>query len=126
MRKQKHTEIAVFKSFLKWIRKSGNVDAMHVFTKILKSAFALLMLFACGVCWWHLSPRWTSFECMNNLDNAVALLQALVFTIHSDKSQLITTQKMTLLAFVIDSTMTLKLTEIELAKIFTLCEDVII
>ena len=63
---------------------------------------------------------------MNNLDNAVALLQALVFTIHSDKSQLITTQKMTLLAFVIDSTMTLKLTEIELAKIFTLCEDVII
>lgn len=63
---------------------------------------------------------------MNNLDNAVALLQALVFTIHSDKSQLITAQKMTLLAFVIDSTMTLKLTEIELAKIFTLCEDVII
>lgn len=63
---------------------------------------------------------------MNNLDNAVALLQALVFTIHSDKSQLITTQKMTLLAFVIDSTMTLKLTEIELTKIFTLCEDVII
>lgn len=72
---------------------------MHVFTKILKSAFALLMLFACGVCWWHLSPRWTSFECMHNLDNVVALLQALVFTIHSDKSQLITTQKMTLFSF---------------------------
>ena len=41
-------------------------------------------------------------ECMHNLEDTVALLQALGFTIHPEKSQLIKTQKMTYLGFVID------------------------
>ena len=54
------------------------------------------------------------------------MLQALGFTIYPDKSQLTPIQKMRFLGFVIDSTkMTLKLTQNEKNKIFTLCEEVI-
>ena len=62
---------------------------------------------------------------MHNLEDTVALLQALGFTIHPDKSQLIPTQKIRLLGFVIDSlNMTSKLTENKRKKIFTFCEEV--
>ena len=104
-------------------------DAMRVFTKILKPSFALLRKFG------HLSMGYVDdpylqgenfLECLHNLEDTVALLQALGFTIDPDKSQLIPTQKMTFLGFVIDSMeMTLKLTENKQNKIFTLREEVI-
>ena len=93
---------------------NGYADAMPVFTKFLKPPFALLRKLG------HLSVVYVDdiylqgkrfLECMHNLDHTVALLQALGFTIHVDKPQLITTQMMTLLSFVIDSTMTVKLAE---------------
>ena len=63
---------------------------------------------------------------MHNLEDTVALLQALCFTIHPDKSQLIPTQKITFLGILIDSTkITLKLTKNKQNKIFTLCKEVI-
>ena len=66
------------------------------------------------------------FECMHNLEDTVALSQALDFTIHPDKSQLMPTQKMTFLGFVIDSTkMILKLSENKQKNTFALCEEVI-
>ena len=108
---------------------NGYADAMRVFTKILKPPFALLRKFG------HLSVVYVDdtylqgenfLECMHNLEDRVALLQAFGFTIRPDKSQLIPTQKMTFLGFVIDSTkMTLKLTENKQNKIFTICEEVI-
>ena len=65
-------------------------------------------------------------ECMHNFEDTMALLQALDFTIHADKPQLIPTQKMTFSGFVIDSKKTsLKLTENKQNRIFTLCEEVI-
>ena len=65
-------------------------------------------------------------ESMHKLEDTVALLQALCFTIHPDKSQLIPTQKITFLGILIDSTkITLKLTKNKQNKIFTLCKEVI-
>ena len=84
---------------------NGYADAMPVFTKFLKPPFALLRKLG------HLSVVYVDdtylqgksfLECMHNLDHTVA---------HVDKPQLITTQMMTLLGFVIDSTMTIKLAE---------------
>ena len=58
---------------------------------------------------------------MHNLENTVALLQPLGFTINPDQLQLIPTQKMTCLGLVIDSTtMTLKLKLIQLEKVLVL------
>ena len=69
---------------------------MRVFTKILKPPFALLRKLG------HLSVVHVDgtylqgenvLECMHNREDTVALLEALGFTIHPDKSQLIPTQK---------------------------------
>ena len=90
-------------------------NVMRVFTNVLKPLFALLRKLG------HLPvayvddihPQDENFlESVYNLEDIVAQLQALDLTIHPDKSQLIPTQKMKFLGFVIDSTkMTLKLTE---------------
>ena len=86
---------------------NGYSDAMRVFTKILKLPFTLLRKFG------HFSAVYVDdtylqgenlFECMHNLEDTVALFQALGFIIHHEKSQLIPTQKTTFLGFVIDST----------------------
>ena len=64
-------------------------------------------------------------ECMHNLEDTVALLQALGFIKHPDKLKIIPIQKITILGFVIDpAEMALKLTENEQKKIPTLCEEV--
>ena len=64
-------------------------------------------------------------ECMHNLEDTVALLQALGFIKHPDQLQIIPIQKITILGFVIHPTeMTVKLTENEKKKILTLCEEV--
>ena len=41
-------------------------------------------------------------QCMHNLEDTVAVIQTLGFTIHLDKSQLIPTQKIRFLGFAID------------------------
>ena len=78
---------------------------LRVFTKRLKLPFALLRKFE------HLSVVYVDdtylqgenfLECIHNLEDTVALLQALGFTIHPDKSQLLPIQKMAFLGFVID------------------------
>ena len=64
-------------------------------------------------------------ECMHNLEDTVALLQALGFIKHPDQLQIIPIQKIMILGFVIHPTeMTVKLTENEKKKILTLCEEV--
>ena len=64
-------------------------------------------------------------ECMHNLEDTVALLQALGFIKHPDQLQIIPIQKIRILGFVIHPTeMTVKLTENEKKKILTLCEEV--
>ena len=102
---------------------SGFVDAMGAFTKILKSPFVLLRQLG------HLSVVYVDDTYLRGqlfVEDTMALLQALGFIIHSDKSQLIPSQKMTVLGFVTDSTkMTLKLTENKPNKLFALCGEVI-
>ena len=90
-------------------------NVMCVFTHVLKPLFALFRKLG------HLPVAYVDdihlqdenfLESMYNLEDTVAQLQALDLTIHPDKSQLIPSQKMKFLGFVIDSTkMTLKLTE---------------
>ena len=86
-------------------------NVMCVFTHVLKPLFALFRKPVAYVDDIHLQDE-NFLESMYNLEDTVAQLQALDLTIHPDKSQLIPTQKMKFLGFVIDSTkMTLKLTE---------------
>ena len=107
---------------------NGYADVIRVFTKILKPPFALWRKLG------HFSVVYVDYtyiederflECMYNLEDTVALLQALGSIHTPDKSQLIPTQKMMFLGFLIDSTkMTLKLTEKSKRK-YTLCNEVI-
>ena len=54
----------------------------------------------------------TARICLNNVTDTVNLLRSLDFTIHTDKSVFVPTQKITFLGFIIDSAkMTISLTE---------------
>ena len=86
---------------------NGYCDAMRVFTKLLKPPFAALrenghesVIFVDD----SLLIVDTHEECYDNILAKLILLQDLGFVIHSDKSVLIPTQKLTFLGFVIDTT----------------------
>ena len=64
--------------------------------------------------------------CFHNIERTVELLQNLGFTIHSTKSILTPTQRITFLGFVIDSVqMTLEITEEKRNKIHNLCLEIL-
>ena len=77
---------------------NGYVDAMRVFTKLLKPVFSTL--------------REMGYEFVIYVDDStLAALQELGFVIHSTKSTLVPTQNITFLGFIIDTeNMTLTLT----------------
>ena len=103
------------------VMPNGYCDAMRVFTKLLKPAFAKLREEG------HESVIFvddsfllgdTFDECLRNISATIYLLQELGFVIHPDKSILVPTQKLTFLGFVIDTMcMTVTLTEEKKKKI---------
>ena len=103
------------------VMPNGYCDAMRVFTKLLKPAFAKLREEG------HESVIFvddsfllgdTFDECLRNISATIYLLQELGFVIHPDKSILVPTQQLTFLGFVIDTMcMTVTLTEEKKKKI---------
>ncbi len=103
---------------------NGYVDAMRVFTKLLKPAFS------------HLRGKYlesviyvddsllqgdTFEECMDNIIQTLALLEGLGFVIHPIKSVLIPTQCIVFLGFIINTKdMTLTLTDKKKERIKTM------
>ena len=128
-----------YQKFFKFIHKripyefssmpNGYSDAMRVFTNVLKPAFSYLReigyLSVVYVDDSYLQGE-TFEECLQNISEAVRLLQSIGFTIHSEKSVLKPTQKLTFLGFVLNSkTMTLTLTDAKKEKIIKLGEGII-
>ena len=86
---------------------NGYLDAMRVFTNILKLVYANLRRKS------HLSVIFvddlylqgdTETKCLGNVEATIALLKCLGFTIHEAKSILNPTQQTEVLGFIIDST----------------------
>lgn len=108
---------------------NGYGPAMRIFTKVSKVPFSHLRSRG------HISVvfvddsylQGNTYEaCVYNIRNTIDLLQSLGFTIHSTKSILTPTQKITFLGFVIDSVnMTLEITEDKKNKIYELCNKLL-
>ena len=102
---------------------------MRVFTKVLIPAFSYLReigyLSVVYVDDFYLQGE-TFKECLQNITETVKLLPSLGFTIHSEKSVLKLTQKLTFLVFVLNSkTMTLTLTDAKKKEFIKLGEGII-
>lgn len=100
---------------------NGYSEAMRIFTKLLKVPFSFLrqkghssVVFVDDT---YLQGS-TFDQCLYNVQETIALLQNLGFTIHSQKSILTPTQKIEFLGFVLDSTtMTVTLSDDKKAKL---------
>ena len=108
---------------------NGYSDTMRVFTNVLKPAFSYLREIECLSVVYvddsYLQGE-TFEECLQNITETVKLLQSLGFSIHSEKSVLKPTQKLTFLGVVLNSkTMTLTLADAEKERIIKFGEGII-
>ena len=85
---------------------NGYVDAMRIFTKLLKPVFSTLREFGYESVIYvddSLLQGETFEECMSNIIATLKALQELGFIIHPKKSVLVPTKKITFLGFKIDT-----------------------
>ena len=111
------------------VMPNGYLDAMRIFTKLLKPPFSHLRELGHSSVIYvddSLLAAETYVECVNNITATKDLLEDLGFHIHPDKSIFVPTQKITFLGFDIDTVaMTISLTIQKKNKIKKLCSDLL-
>lgn len=111
------------------VMPNGYIDAMRVFTKVLKPIFSRLRKLG------HPSIIYVDdsllkgdnyAECLENIELTKELLESTGFTIHYNKSVISPTQNITFLGFDIDTVrMTISITDKKKAKIQDLCISIL-
>ena len=108
---------------------NGFGPAVRIFTKLMKVPFTALRMRG------HMSVVYlddsflagiTYSDCQENIEATRVLLQSLGFIVHTDKSVLKPTQKLTFLGFIFNSRdMTISLTKERVSVILQLCQNLI-
>ena len=84
----------------------GYIDTIQFFNEFFKPAFAWLQELSYGSSVYvddNLLLAQTFEECFHNVLSTISLLQELIFVIHPTKAIFVTTQKVTVLSFQIDT-----------------------